>query len=227
MNILQLNDLVKLKKFIMKKLLVILLAAFVALPAFSQLRLGVKAGVSTTSISMADAKSITSGSTTYLVDKVKGANYGIHGGLFIRLNIKNLYIQPEVLLASRSNEYTLSKVNSLIDSVSVKQNFSKLSIPVMVGLKLGPLRLNAGPTASLPIGSPSELIKDPDFKTMYSKMTFGYQAGVGLDIFKKLTLDLRYEGSLQKYQNKIGSVALDDRPNAFLLSVGWIFGGKK
>jgi hypothetical protein len=58
-------------------------------------------------------------------------------------------------------------------------------------------------------------------------MTIGYQAGVGFDLFKRLTFDLRYEGSLKKYQNQIQNLAgtkvnLDDRPNAFLLSVGII-----
>jgi hypothetical protein len=214
----------------MKKLLVIILAVFIALPAISQF--GIKVGISTTSISMKDAAQITSsGGRTYLLDKVKGANYGIHGGLFFRLNISKLYIQPEILFASRSNDYTLSKARSSIDSITVSQTFNKISIPVMVGCKIGPLRLNAGPAASLPIGTPSELIKDASLKSLYSKMSFGYQAGIGLDLFKKLAIDLRYEGSLTKYQNKIESTTgttfnLDDRPNAFLLSVGLLFGGK-
>jgi opacity protein-like surface antigen len=38
---------------------------------------------------------------------------------------------------------------------------------------------------------------------MYNDLTFGYQAGIGVDIVKKVTVDLRYEGSLQKYQTKI------------------------
>ncbi len=63
---------------------------------------------------------------------------------------------------------------------------------------------------------------------MYANMTIGYQAGLGFDLFKKLTVDLRYEGSLKKYQNQIENVTgttfnLDDRPNAFHLSVGYIF----
>ena len=75
---------------------------------------------------------------------------------------------------------------------------------------------------------PKDLIDDPDFKAMYNKLTFGYQAGIGVDIIKRLTVDLRYEGSLQKYQTQIQNLAgdkfnLDDRPNAFLLSVGLMF----
>jgi hypothetical protein len=212
----------------MKKLLAILFTVLIALPAFSQLNFGIKAGLSTTSITMADAKSITSVGTTYTIDKLKGANYGIHFGVFGRLSISKLYIQPELLFATRSNEYTLSKANSLVDSISVSQNFNKLDIPVMIGLKFGPLRVNAGPVGSLRLGSPKDLINDPDFKAMYASMTIGYQAGVGLDILKKLTIDLRYEGSLKKYQNQIENTTgtkfnLDDRPNAFLVSVGIMF----
>ena len=212
---------------IMKKLLIILLTLFIALPAFSQLKFGLKVGLNTTSISMADLKQVTSNGTTYSIEKLKGANYGIHGGLFMRLSVSKLYIQPELLLSTRTNEYNVKNLTTAVDS-SVMQKFTKLDIPVMIGFKLGPLRLNAGPSASLLLNSPADLIKDPDFKTMYSNMTFGYQAGVGIDLLKKITIDLRYEGSLQKYQNKIESalgtpVSLDDRPNAFLVSVGLIF----
>lgn len=211
----------------MKKLLAVLFTVLIAVPAFSQLNFGIKAGVSNTSITMSDVKSITSGGTTYLVEKAKGSNYGIQLGFFARLKISKLYIQPELLFVTRSNEYNLNNGTTAVDSI-VKQKFNKIEIPVMVGVKFGPLRINAGPSASLLINSPSDLIKDPDFKTMYSKLTFGYQAGVGLDLLKKLTVDLRYEGSLKKFQNQIENAtgtkfALDDRPNAFLLSVGIIF----
>jgi opacity protein-like surface antigen len=189
----------------------------------SQVKFGLKVGASTTSISMDDAKTLKSGSTAYLLDKAEGANYGFHAGVFLRANISKLYIQPEVLFATRSNEYTFKNVATLQDSATAKQTFNKLDIPVMIGVKFGPVRINAGPVGSVNIGSPKELIDKPDLKATYASMTFGYQAGLGLDLMKKLTIDLRYEGSLAKYQSKLGDIALDDRPNAFLLSVGFMF----
>lgn len=211
----------------MKKLLVILLSAILILPSFGQVNFGIKAGLNTTSITMDDLKTVTSGDVSYTIDKVKGAQYGFHGGLFLRLGTKKVFIQPELLFSTRTNEYTVTNVQSTIDSLKT-QKFNKLDIPVMVGLKFGPLRVNAGPAASLLINSPADLIKHPEFNTMYSRMTFGYQAGLGLDLFKKLTLDIRYEGSLKKYQNQIENtlgtkIALDDRPNAFLFSLGIMF----
>jgi len=211
----------------MKKLFVILLVVLVSIPVFSQIKFGIKAGVSTTSLSMKTLKTVNSGTTSYTVEALKDAKYGFHGGAFMRLTLFGIYLQPELLFSTRTNEYTVKNVHTSASSI-VKQNFNKLDIPVMLGLKLGPVRLNAGPAASLLINSPKDLINHPDFKNMYSRMTFGYQAGLGLDILNTLTIDLRYEGSLKRYQNQIENLEgttfnLDNRANAFLFSVGLMF----
>lgn len=214
----------------MKKLFVIVLVVLISIPAFSQIKMGLKAGVSTTNLSMETLKTVTSGNTTYTVEALETAKYGFHGGLFVRLSLLGIYVQPELLFSTRTNEYTVKNITNSSAPVEtiVKQNFNKLDIPVMVGLKLGPIRVNAGPAASILINSPKDLIADTNYKSMFSRMTVGYQAGVGLDVLKFLTIDLRYEGSLKKYQNQIQNltkttVNLDDRPNAFLFSVGLMF----
>jgi len=211
----------------MKKLFAILVVILLSVPAFSQIKFGLKAGVSTTNLSMETVKTITTGSTSYTVDALTEAKYGFHGGAFVRLSLLGIYLQPELLFSTRTNEYTVTNVQTSASSI-VKQNFNKIDIPVMLGLKLGPARLNGGPVASLLINSPKDLITDPDLKSAYSRMTIGYQAGIGLDILKFLTFDIRYEGSLKKYQNQIENLTgttfnLDDRPNAFLLSFGLMF----
>jgi len=212
----------------MKKFFLFVLSVFLVLPAFSQVKFGLKAGLSTTNMKMEDIKTLTSGETQYVVNAIKEAKYGFHGGAFIRFSLMGLYVQPELLFASRTDEYTVADVDDPASEIIKKQQFNQLDLPIMLGLKLGPLRLNAGPSARLLINSPKDLIDDPDFKTMYNSLTFGYQAGIGVDIIKRITLDLRYEGSLQKYQTQIENVAgtrftLDDRPNAFLFSVGIMF----
>jgi len=198
------------------------------LPAFSQVKFGLKAGLSTTNLKMEDLKTLTSGETSYIVDALKGANYGFHGGAFVRFSMMGFYLQPELLFASRTDEYTIADADNPASEIIKKQQFNELDLPIMLGFKVGPIRLNAGPSARLLINSPKDLIDDPDFKAMYHSLTFGYQAGLGVDILKRITLDLRYEGSLQKYQTQIQNLAgdkftLDDRPNAFLLSLGIMF----
>ena len=214
----------------MKKLFAILFVVLVSIPAFSQIKFGLKAGVSTTSLSMPTIKTVTSGTTSYTVNALTAAKYGFHGGAFVRLTFFGIYIQPELLFSTRSNEYTVSNVTVQSAPVSyiAKQSFNKLDLPVMLGFKLGPLRLNAGPVGSLLINSPKAIITNPDYKNNYNRMTFGYQAGLGFDLLNFLTFDLRYEGNLKKYQNQIQNLAgtkynLDDRPNAFLFSVGIMF----
>ncbi|MCK7531208.1 MAG: hypothetical protein MZV63_09280 [Marinilabiliales bacterium] len=42
-----------------------------------------------------------------------------------------------------------------------------------------------------------------DVKATYNKATFGYQAGVGFDLLKRLTVDVRYEGNLSKFGEEV------------------------
>jgi opacity protein-like surface antigen len=215
-----------LKNLTMKKLLAILLAVFIVLPAFSQFKFGLKAGLSTTSISMDQAVSLTGQAGTYTVQAIKNADYGFHGGIFMRLTLLGIYIQPEALFATSENIYNVTMPGAT-KPTEIPQKINKLNVPVLIGFKLGPIRLNAGPAASVAIGSPKALITDSSLTDLYSKTSFGYQAGLGFDLFKLLTFDLRYEGSLKKYQNQIENltntkVSLDNRPNAFLFSIGII-----
>lgn len=211
----------------MKRAFAILITVFIALPAFTQFNFGIKAGASSTSLTMNDLVSVSSGTKTYTIEEVTGMNFGFHGGVFGRVSISKLFVQPEILFSTRTSEYKVTDVlNSTVDDV--KQKFNKIDIPVMVGLKLGPARINAGPVGSFNITTPEQLIDDPDFEAIYGMMSFGYQAGLGVDLLGKLTFDLRYEGSLKKYQTQIENAAgvavnLDDRPSAFLMSIGLMF----
>ncbi|GAB3935078.1 outer membrane beta-barrel protein [Larkinella terrae] len=123
---------------------------------------------------------------------------GIVGGAFFRFGRK-LYIQPELLVSSKGGKFDLIQTGLVNQSVDVK--FTTFDVPVLIGFKLGPLRLNAGPLMSLTISEDKNL-KD-SFKQYttqpidetFKQAVFGYQAGVGLSL-GGLQLDLRYEGNL-------------------------------
>jgi len=213
----------------MKKSLAVILLILIVIPAFSQFKAGFKVGVSTNTISMNKAIQLTGQTANYTVDAVTNADYGFQGGLFFRLTILGLYIQPEVLFATSENKYQVTNL-STAKVTDVSQRLNMVSIPIMLGVKLGPIRLNAGPAGSVAITDPGSLIEDTNQKleTLSNKMNWGYQAGLGFDLFKIMTFDLRYEGSLQKYQTQIknsagAKVSLDNRPNAFLISIGVMF----
>ena len=204
----------------MRKLSVIIFALFLVLPAFSQIKFGIKAGANTTTVPTYD---ISSGTTT--ISALKDAAWGFQAGAFLRLSLLGIYLQPEVVFATNTYEYN---VHTATASSVLKQSFNRLEIPVLLGLKFGPLRLNAGPSATVQIGSPKALVNDPNFDNMYKNATFGYQAGIGLDLLKTITLDARYGGSLSgKFGDavSIGSQTfnLDSRQPSFILSVGIMF----
>jgi hypothetical protein len=211
----------------MKKLLVIAFAVLIALPAFSQVKFGIKAGAETTSTPTYDFTTGTSNNTT--IAELKDAAWGFHGGLFARIKLGPIYLQPEVVFASNTFDYNVTE-NAIKEVKS--QTFNRLSIPVLIGFKLGPIRINAGPAASIQIGTPAALIDDPNFTQMYRGAVWGYQAGLGIDLFKKLTFDARFAGSLGDMLGDsvtIGSGSgaqtfnLDYGQTSFLLSVGFMF----
>lgn len=204
----------------MKKLLVFTLAALMVLPVFSQIKFGLKLGANTATVPEYD---ISTGTNN--IEAVKNAQWGIQAGAFLRVGIKSLFIQPEIMLASNSYEYNVTTVTG---QDLLKQKFTRLEIPVLLGLKLGPLHINAGPSANINIGSPDALIEDPDFSELYRSATFGYQAGIGIDLFNRLVLDARYGGNLSGRFGEsvvIGSQTfnLDSRQPSFILSLGIMF----
>lgn len=205
----------------MKKLFVILLTVFIVLPGHSQIKFGLKAGISTTTVPTYD---ISTGQNN--IEALKNAAFGFHAGAFLRITLLNVYVMPEVVFASTTYEYNVATASA--PETALRQKFDKLEIPILLGFKLGPVRLNAGPAAAILINSPKDLISDPNFSRLYRSATFGYQAGIGVDVLKKLAIDLRYGGSLSKKFGDsvtIGSQTfnLDHREPSFMISLGYMF----
>ena len=205
----------------MKKFIVIALALVLAAPLFSQVKFGLKAGASTDFTFTNQTFEGTN--VEVILQNAKNAEWGFQGGVFMRATFSGFYIQPELLLATATNSVTYEDVEAGGAPVIYNQKFNKLNIPVLLGVKVGPLRLNAGPAASVMITDPKEIIEGATYK----RATFGYQAGLGFDLFKRLTFDLRYEGNLNQFGDQIEianqTFTLDDRTGALLVQVGLIF----
>ena len=203
----------------MKKLILIGLVIILSAPAFSQIKFGIKAGAETTTV-----PTYQCGNGDATINALKDASWGYHAGIFLRFGLGGIYLQPEAVFASTSFDYNVTTT----DLTELKsQKFNRVSIPVLLGLKLGPLRLMAGPAASIMIGSPKALIDDPNFEEMYKGAVYGYQAGAGIDL-GRLTLDVRYAGSLgEKFGDTVTiegqTFKLDYGQSSLLLSLGWMF----
>lgn len=199
------------------------------------LRFGLKGGVSSTKVRFSDKTienlSTSQGVKDYIIEQ-GDAKMGYHFGLFARIQVLGVFIQPELLFTHSQGEVVLNDVtaNQVFNEV---QRFNKVDIPVIVGTKLGPFRIGVGPVASFML-SESDGLKDRfDALTSevvdnrFKKATFGYQVGVGVDILSKLTLDVRYEGNLSKLGEGITlggtNYSFDQRNPQVVFSVGLFF----
>lgn len=201
----------------------------------AQIKFGIKAGLTSTSIKADDVISVANdpNATNFDEIKIKGqnANVGFQGGLMSRITILKLYVQPELLFTSTSGEVELTALDNgtAVQSTVKEQKFRQLDFPIMVGYKFGPARIQAGPVGTIVLSSDPSLdgFMDMDYKEEFNGATWGYQIGVGLDIGKKLTIDVKYEGNLSKLGDGVKVAgetrSFDSRNSQFVANIGIFF----
>lgn len=148
-------------------------------------------------------------------------------GLYTRIGRK-VFIQPEVLFSSKGGTFEIFK-NGSTSPVNVDVKFSQIDIPVLLGFKLGPLRFNAGPMASLNVAQGDKLgdaLRDytsQNINKTIEQATFGYQAGVGLDI-RSFNIDLRYEGGFSNISqlNLQNNAQFNSKVSLWQLTAGFV-----
>ncbi|WP_341227324.1 outer membrane beta-barrel protein [uncultured Arcticibacterium sp.] len=176
----------------MKRVAVVLILLLISSVGYSQSALGIKGGVNLTNIST-DAGSFNDNVKESLDTKT-----GFVFGLWGRLGQK-LYLQPEVLIATKGGEVEVSPGGGApVQVYDVK--YTNLDIPVLVGFKPAKwLRVMGGPVASLKL-SENDKLKEAlnQFASgdeALEQATWGYQVGLGVKLLG-VELDLRKEGSL-------------------------------
>lgn len=215
----------------MKRLILItLLIIPFSIVSNAQIKFGVKAGITSTSIKVDEVISVTD-QADFDELAIKGMNskIGFQGGIFSRITIAKLYVQPELLFTSTSGEVEVTEFLASGEQMPIikEQEFKQIDIPIMLGYKFGPARIQAGPIASIVIDSKSVLEDYDNYEEEFNGATWGYQVGVGLDIGKKLTIDVKYEGSLSKLANGVKIAgetrSFDSRNSQFVASLGIFF----
>lgn len=206
----------------MKKSLILSLAIlFSAISAFSQVKLGIKAGFSTDQL---DRETVNAQGLSIAI---KDANYGVHFGLMVKAKLGNrFYLQPEALLNSNSVDYTVNDASDGLFNKVLRERYQKLDLPLMLGYQLGPLHLETGPVGHLHVASQTELDEIGGYEQRFNNFTLGYQAGVGLDIWK-LTVGVRYEGNFTDAADhmRIGNqkINFSQTPSRWVVSAGFYF----
>ena len=209
----------------MKKLILILVASlFVSTMADAQLfKYGIKAGVGFSSLKIEDVVGINDGQDVY--DLVTGGGVmGYHIGIQTQIKVAMLVIKPEVYFNAGGGTVEQIVAGGATEILDV--TFSRVDVPLLVGVKFGPARINVGPVGSYVLSETNDLTTLPELTdyTFFTKsMTWGFQAGLGVDV-SRLSIDARYEGSLSKLGETLSvsgnDFTLDARPTQWVISLG-------
>jgi hypothetical protein len=150
---------------------------------------------------------------------------GVHAGLSVYIGLDPVYVQPEVLFESVSFEYiVIYQHNTSI----VRQRINKVYLPLLVGIQFDVMRIFFGPSVAMRTETPKALVDEADFSKLYSKTLLDYQVGIGLDLLKKIDLEVRYRAYLGKHYEGIQSIGyqtitLNKSNSSLLLSIGFKF----
>lgn len=207
----------------MKKIFVFLTFLFTITYLQAQVRVGLKFGASSNNIitKPIDIQGINDLSDFSL--NLKYANYGVHAGIFTQIRLLGIFVQPELIFNSNSNDYS---INSLGISTLKRESYNHLDIPMLVGFKLGPIQLGAGPVGHVFINSKSELFDLEGYSQKFKQFTYGYQGNAAI-VIGKLYLDVRYEGNFSKFGDHITfsghQYNFDKSPARIIGSIGIAF----
>lgn len=208
----------------LKKILPVLVL-FLYQSAQSQVfEIGARSGLNITDVKVNELFQLTPDSIiSYATD---GNRTGFHVGAYTRFKLLGLHVQPELLLTRLNGAFDYEE-NIMGVPTTLVQEYSatRIDVPVLAGMQLGPLRWFLGPVASLTLSS---TMPNVDKETWY----YGFQGGVGLDLWR-LTLDLRYEGGLTNITKGVNIYGrqfdFDARVSQVIFAAGYrLFpGGKK
>lgn len=176
--------------------------------AFAQFNLGPKIGVNSSRLTLEDnVSNVTEGS----------ASFGFHAGLFGRLDLGNIYLQPELLYTSAGGEIEFA--NGGLGSQIQEYEFNRIDVPIQVGFRVGKVfRIGVAPVFSV-LTSDNVQGNASNRQLSLKNSTVGYQAGIGFDLWN-IVMDLRYEGNLSGVTDELLGASTDQRLNQITFGLG-------
>lgn len=205
-----------------KFFLIVVLLGFTGVVNAQLVTFGLKTGVNTTTDVFKNVSLTNDEGKGYDIINNK-AKVGFLAGAYARVSILGFFVQPELYYAQSSTEITLQEIGTTTVSKEVNK-LNTLNIPILFGTKFGPLRVNAGPVATIILSNTNIVDNVSGLDQDMDKANWGLQAGIGLDI-SMISLDARYETSISKlgsaYNTASGSkVNFGSRPQQFIFTLG-------
>jgi Outer membrane protein beta-barrel domain len=196
-------------------ILLFILVIFKGNMSLAQFSLGIRGGVNFSQLKTDNTQSVGANLQQSLDTKT-----GYAGGVYARIGSK-LFIQPELIFSAKGGSVNILK-NGTSQTVAI--DYTNFDVPLLIGYKFGPIRLNAGPMASFTVSNNGldEALKSvsSNLGESFKKASYGYQAGGGVDI-GSLSLDLRYEGSLSEVSALSSSnINFSQKGNLWQLTLG-------
>jgi len=184
-------------------------------------RFGIKGGVSLTNLTL---DGLTINGVSDYVSKSMTAKNGYVAGVYARLG-RRVFFQPELLAGIK-----YAKVNVLNAALGldkkVEIGYTSVDIPLMLGYRLGPLHVMAGPVASYSVAPNSTLsqlkVLNGTLSDAVNNAYFSYTAGAGIDLLG-FTIDIRYESNLTDLSNTIplpSGVNFSPKASSFQATLG-------
>lgn len=121
---------------------------------------------------------------------ISDAKFGYQAGIFTRVQIKPIFVQIEASYFYSRSAVEYKKNEIIPQSIDV----GYLALSGMLGVKLGTLRIQAGPFMHRDI----VFLQDESIQDQLSiekegvQNLFGLQAGIGINIAKRWNIDFRY-----------------------------------
>lgn len=219
----------------MKKLILSVVVLTLSLGASAQsFDWGVKVNVGSPSLKIDDIKNLENNTeadnvTELLKNTDAVLTYQL--GVFARIKLAGIYIQPEAMFSNSKSEIKFLDVmdeDQEGKDVIGKVELNKVDVPVMIGKRfLKIFRVNAGPVFSLLLSENIDQAGTKDtwneINANYKNATVGFQYGIGLDI-SMISVDLRVEKGFQSISEDltIGETTFeaDQRLEQIMLSIG-------
>lgn len=147
---------------------------------------------------------------------------GFQAGVYGRLDLSAIFIEPRIMLHSTKVEYSFNSSNGSLTNALRSESFTNLDIPIMVGTEILFFDVYLGPVAHFNLGSTSDLFDIAGYKTNFDTADFGWRGGLHFGL-GQVGLDLEYEGNLFEFGKHINvdneSYTFENNPSRLILNL--------